>query len=78
MMPSHEKLEDYRSLIVKRYPMLHNVWGAMDCLKIRIEEPPDKIIHSCFYNDQKSNHFVTSVPCFALDGTIHATFYHVP
>ena len=36
-MPSMEKLEQYRSMIAERHPVLHDVWGTMDGLKVTIE-----------------------------------------
>ena len=56
--------------------MLQNVCGAKDSLniKIRITETPDKIGQSCFYNGLKGDHVVSSVHCFAPDGTIPAAF----
>ena len=50
----------------------------MDGLKVLIEEAPDGIVQSRFYNGWKSAHFVTSVLCFAPHGTIPACFYNVP
>jgi hypothetical protein len=75
-MSLHEKREEHLLLIRQRHPMLQNVCGAMDSLniKIRIAETPDKIGQSCFYNGWKGDHLVTSVLCFAPDGTIPAAF----
>lgn len=77
-MPSHEKLEEYRSAIQARHPVLENVWGTMDGLKLRIESASNFLTQSRFYNGWKSDHFITSVLCFAPDGTIPAAFYNVP
>jgi len=77
-LPSFEKLQEYRDTIARRHPALQNVWGTMDGIKVRIEEAPDGIVQSCFYNGWKSDHFVTAVLCFVPDGTIPACFYNVP
>ncbi len=77
-MPSLEKLEEYRTLIATHHPVIQDVWGTMDGLKIKIEEAPDEITQSRFYSGWKHAHFVTSVLCFAPDGTIPACFYNVP
>ena len=77
-IPSREKLEEYRSIIQARHPALANVWGTMDGLKLRIQASPNHTIQSRFYNGWKCDHFITSVLCFAPDGTIPAAFYNVP
>ena len=46
----------------------------MDGLKVSIEEAPDEIVQSRFYNGWKSDHFVTGVLGFAPDGTIPVVF----
>jgi hypothetical protein len=77
-LPTNDKLEEYRQVIASRHPALQDVWGTMDGLKILIEEAPDGLVQSRFYNGWKSDHFITSVLCFAPDGTIPACFYNVP
>ena len=77
-MPSLDELEEYRQAIHNCHPVLHNVWGTMDGLKCSIEQAPDGIIQSRYYNGWKSGHFVTAVLFFAPDGTIPAAFYNLP
>ena len=77
-MPSNEQLEQYRSMIAARHPALHDVWGTMDGLKVTIEASGDFITQSRFYNGWKCDHFVTSVLCFAPDGTIPAASFNLP
>lgn len=77
-MPTNEKLEEYRSMIAARHPALNDVWGTMDGLKVLIEDAGDFITQSRFYNGWKCDHYVTSVLCFAPDGTIPAAFFNVP
>ena len=77
-IPSHEKLEEYRALIERRHPALPDVWGTMDGLKVKIDEAPDEITQSRFYNGWKHSHFVTAILCFAPDGSIPACYYNVP
>ena len=50
-MPSHEKLKEYHALIERHHPVLSDVWGTMDGLKIKIDEAPDKINQSRFTTD---------------------------
>ena len=77
-MPSNEKLEEYNEMIAARHPALHDVWGTMDGLKVTIEAAGDFITQSRFYNGWKCDHFVTSVLCFAPDGTIPAASFNLP
>jgi hypothetical protein len=77
-LPSHDKMEEYRSAIAERHPVLNNVWSTMDGIKVRIEQAPDEVVQSRFYNGWKSDHFVTGVLCFVPDGTIVIAFYNVP
>ena len=77
-LPSAEKLEEYRGIIQQRHPVLDNVWGTMDGLKVRIEKAPDEIVQSRFFNGWKSDHYVTGVLGFVPDGTIALAFYNVP
>jgi hypothetical protein len=76
-IPSHEKLEEYCALIDRCHPALPDVWGTMDGLKIKIDEAPDEITQSRFYNGWKHSHFVTAILCFAPDGSIPACYYNV-
>ena len=77
-MPCLDDIEKYRSMIARRHPNLPDVWGTMDGLKCRIEQPSDCLVQRRFYNGWKCDHFVTAVLCFAPDGTIPAAFYNVP
>ena len=73
-MPSLDQLDEYREAIHNQHPVPHNVWGTMDGLKCSIEQAPDGVIQSRYYNGWKSGHFVTAVICFVPDGTIPAIF----
>ena len=64
-IPSHEKLEEYCVLIERCHPALPDVWGTMDGLKVKIDEAPDEITQSHFYNGWKHSQFVTAILCFA-------------
>jgi hypothetical protein len=77
-LPTHDKLEEYRSVIEARHPVLNNVWSTKAGIKVCIELAPDEVVQSSFYNGWKSNHFMTGVLCFVPDGTIAIAFYNVP
>ena len=65
VMPTADKLEEYRLMIANRHPALLDVWSTMDGLKVRIEQSPNFITQSRFYNGWRCDHYVTSVLCFA-------------
>ncbi len=73
-MPSHNKLEEYRQMIHLRHPVLDNVWGSMDGLKVPIEQPSDSLVQTQFYNGWKCDNYVTAALCFVPDGTIPGAF----
>ncbi len=50
----------------------------MDGLKLMLEQSGDAIIQEKFYNGWMHNHYVTSVMCFCLDGTIPIVFCNIP
>ena len=76
-IPDDDKIEEYRSMIHSRHPVLYDVCGTMDGFKVRIDQAPDEITQSRFYNGWKSNHFVTGIFGFVPDGTIAVAFYNV-
>jgi hypothetical protein len=54
-----------------------DVWCTMDGLKLMLEQSGDAIIQEQFYNGWTHNHYVTSVMCFCLDGTIPIVFCNI-
>lgn len=78
VMPTHDKLEEYRQMINHRHPALVDVWGTMDGVKVTIQQASDYLAQSEFYNGWKHDHFISSVLAFAPDGTIPAAFFNVP
>ena len=77
-LPSPEKIEQYKTIIQSRYPLLEDVWTAMDGLKTPIQQSGSSRKQSYFYNGWKHNHFVTSVFCFCPDGTIPIAHMNLP
>ena len=49
-VPNHEKLDEYRAMIQARHPVLDNVWGMIDGLKMQIKQALDEIVQSNFHN----------------------------
>ena len=77
-MPTRQKVEEYKRLVRKKYPVLKNVWVAMDGLKLRIERPPDHEEQMKYYNGWKHDHYISNVICFAPDGTIPCAYLNCP
>ena len=78
VIPSAEKVEEYKAAIAAKYPVLHNVWATMDGLKLRIQQASTTEKQALYYNGWKHDHFVTAVMCFCPDGTIPMAFFNVP
>ncbi len=77
-IPSAAKVEEYKQLVRDKYPLLTNVWAAMDGIKTPIQQASTTKQQSYFYNGWKHNHFVTSVFCFCPDGTIPIAYMNLP
>ena len=54
------------------------MWFATDGLKLTLQQAPEFIMQSKFYNGWKHEHYVTSVFVFAPDGTIVAMAVNGP
>lgn len=78
VVPSAERIEEYKAAIKQQYPVLENVWATMDGLKLPIQQASTTQQQALFYNGWKHGHFVTAVMCFCPDGTIPMTFFNVP
>jgi hypothetical protein len=50
----------------------------MDGLKLMLKQSGDALIQEQFYNGWMHDHYVTSVMCFCLDGTIPIVFCNIP
>jgi len=77
-IPSNATIQQYKVMIKAKYPLLDDVWSAMDGLKTPIQQSGSEKIQRYFYNGWKHNHFVTSVLCFCPDGTIPIAHMNLP
>jgi hypothetical protein len=77
-IPPPAKVEEYKQLVRDKYPLLTNVWAAMDGIKTPIQQASTTKQQAYFYNGWKHNHFVTSVFCFCPDGTIPIAYMNLP
>ena len=63
---------------LKKYPVLKNVWVAMDRLKLGIERPPDHEEQMKYYNGWKHDHYNSTVIYFAPHKTIPCAYLNCP
>jgi len=77
-MPTLEEATAYVNVISEKYPSLTNVWGAMDGLKIDIEQSSDALTQNGFYNGWKCNHFISNLFLFCPAGKICAAYFNAP
>ena len=54
--PSAEEIDHYCECIGAKYPLLANVWGALDGLKSIIEDPTGDVYQHPFYNGWTHGH----------------------
>jgi len=77
-MPTLEESTTYVNVISQKYPSLTNVWGAMDGLKIDIEQSSDALTQNGFYNGWKCDHFISNLFLFSPAGKICAAYFNAP
>jgi hypothetical protein len=77
-MPSIEEINDYKEIVLRRYPNLNDVWFVMDGLKLYIEQGCGYDIQACFYNGWMHDHYVSNVFVFAPSGLIVCCSINAP
>jgi len=77
-IPSRDAIKGYQEAIGERHPRLKDVWATMDGLKLYLQQSSNDEVQQRFYNGWTHDHYVTSVFCFCLDGTIPIAFFNVP
>ena len=75
-LPTSDEVATFKRVINEKYPVLTNVWGAMDGLKLLIEANPD--LESMFYNGWKCDHYISNLFVFSPDGRIRASYINAP
>ena len=73
-VPMKEKTEKYIWAIHGKHSHLENVWCAMDCLKLYLEQTFSSRVQEQYYNGCNANHFVSSVIFFCPIGTTPIAF----
>jgi hypothetical protein len=77
-IPTDVNIDHYKSSIIRRHPLLTDVWCAMDGLKLLLECPSDTEEENDFYNGWTFDHYVSAVFVFCPDGTIPICAFNVP
>ncbi len=77
-IPSAEEIESFKEAFAAWHPLLTNCWVTMDSLKLFLQQSGNAIIQEHYYNGWMHDHYITSVFCFCLDGTIPIAFFIVP
>jgi DDE superfamily endonuclease len=77
-LPTAEERQQYKNAITAKYPLLVDVWGSMDGLKIPIEEPWGDELQGRFYNGWLHGHFLTNLFLFTPDGRIRMCVINAP
>lgn len=77
-LPTEQQVEEYKTAIKERHPLLENVWCTMDGLKVLLQRARNNKIQNMYYNGWTHDHYVSNVFVFAPDGTIPICCYNVP
>ncbi len=75
---SEEELQKYVDMIAQKYPILHNVWGACDGLKVPLQGSAYWAIQNRYYNGWAKGTYVNSVFVFSPDGRIRIATINAP
>ena len=78
--PTNEEVDRYVEAISAKYPVLapFRVWGAVDGLKLRLQQSSNWALQNMYYNAWTEGCYVSSVLVFAPDGRIRFCVINVP
>jgi hypothetical protein len=77
-IPPAEKIAEYNRAVEARHPALKKVWMTMDGLKLYLEQSPNCLLQSRYYNGWTHDHYVTNILGFCPAGTIVVACVNVP
>ena len=78
VLPTREKVQFYREVISLKYPLMLDVWGACDGLKLFIQNPTSETKQNYLYNGWKHSHFINCVFVFYPDRKIPLCLLNAP
>ena len=76
--PTETEILEYVAAISAKYPILTNIWGAVDGIKMLLQESGDFIIQNMYYNGWTHSHYISSIYMFAPDGHIRICSLNSP
>jgi hypothetical protein len=76
--PNAEEMRAYSDIIKAHEPGISNVFGFVDGVYFRCDDPADSDTQNAYYNGWKSCCSITNVLVFAPDGTIIWACYNMP
>ena len=77
-LPNEEEVRFFCHVIANKYPVLQDVWGAADGLKLTIQSPTDHTKQNKFYNGWHHSNNINSVFVFSPDGKIRLCLINAP
>ncbi len=75
-IPSMEEIELFKEAFAARHPLLTDCWATMDRLKLFLQQSRNADIQESYYTGWTHNHYVMSVFCLCMDGTISIAFFY--
>ncbi len=77
-MPPLGDINEYKRVIVDKYPSLEGVWFVVDGLKLMLEQARNGSIQSTVYKGWIDDHYVTNIFVFSSNGQIVACSINNP
>jgi DDE superfamily endonuclease len=76
--PDNDKINVYKKIIERKYPILKNVFCVCDGLKLNLQQAGDGRVQNRFYNGWTHGHYITNLFVFAPDGLIISCLVNAP
>jgi len=76
--PSPEEMSELASLVNRRHPRVHGVWGCVDGTSMDVLDPVPPHVQNAYYNAWTACCRVSSMLVFAFDGTIRYAYVNAP
>ena len=77
-LPTEQEIRAFETTINNKFNLLHNVWGAMDGVKLLIEQTGHGDEQNNFYNGWTHDHYVTNLLLFSPDGKVRGCYVNAP
>ncbi len=78
MPPSNEEVKIFSEAVSTKYPVLKDILGACDGLKIQIEASTNYLKQNINCNGWHHGHYINSVFVFGIDGRIRIALTNSP